>query len=106
MLNVQRPISGDVSRFVAGEALDDYHRERSEEAMAPARAMLGAAGLAFKEHVHLGDPGEQIAQVAHAQDCDLIVMGTRGLGSHAAAIIGSVAQGTLAHSNVPVLLVK
>ena len=106
LMNVQRPLSGDVARFVAGEALNDYHRERSEAAMAPARAMLGAAGLAFKEHIHLGDPGEQIAQVAHAQDCDLIVMGTRGLGSHAAAIIGSVAQGTLAESNVPVLLVK
>ena len=106
LLNVQRPLSGDVSRFVAGEALDDYHRERSEQAMAPARAMLAAAGLPYKEHVHLGDPGEQIAQVAHAQNCDLIVMGTRGLGSHAAGIIGSVAQGTLAESNVPVLLVK
>ncbi|MEO6407490.1 MAG: universal stress protein [Burkholderiaceae bacterium] len=106
LINVQRPISGDVARFVAGETLDDYHRERSEAAMAPARAMLTAAGLTFKEHIHLGDPGEQIAQVAHAQDCDLIVIGTRGLGSHAAAIIGSVAQGTLAHSNVPVLLVK
>ena len=106
LMNVQRPISGDVARFVAGETLDDYHRERSEAAMAPARAMLTAAGLAFKEHIHLGDPGEQIAQVAHTHDCDLIVMGTRGLGSHAAAIIGSVAQGTLAESNVPVLLVK
>ena len=106
LINVQRPLSGDVARFVAGETLDDYHRERSEAAMAPARAMLTAVGLAFKEHMHLGDPGEQIAQVAHAENCDLIVMGTRGLGSHAAAIIGSVAQGTLAESNVPVLLVK
>ena len=106
LINVQRPLSGDVARFVAGETLDDYHRERSEAAMAPARAMLTAVGLAFKEHMHLGDPGEQIAQVSHAENCDLIVMGTRGLGSHAAAIIGSVAQGALAHSNVPVLLVK
>ena len=38
------PVSGDVSRFVAGEASKDYHRERSEKALAPARALLDAAG--------------------------------------------------------------
>ncbi len=46
LLNVQRPVSGDVATFVAGETLDDYYRERSEKALAPARALLAAAGLA------------------------------------------------------------
>ena len=45
LINVQRPVSGDVSTFVAGATLDDYHRERSEQALAPARALLAAAGL-------------------------------------------------------------
>jgi len=47
-----------------------------------------------------------IAEVAQAEDCDLIVMGTRGLGTHTGALLGSVAQGTAEHAGVPVLLVK
>ena len=30
LLNVQRPLSGDVTRFVSGQTLEDYHHERSE----------------------------------------------------------------------------
>ncbi|HRP27348.1 MAG TPA: universal stress protein [Burkholderiaceae bacterium] len=33
-------------------------------------------------------------------------MGTRGLGTHTAALIGSVAQSTVAQATVPVMLVK
>jgi YjbE family integral membrane protein len=106
LINVQRPVSGDVSTFVADETLDDYYRERSEQAMAPARAELAAAAVVPREHRRVGNPGEIIAEVARAEDCDLIVMGTRGLGTHTGALLGSVAQGTAAHAAVPVLLVR
>jgi nucleotide-binding universal stress UspA family protein len=106
LLNVQRPVSGDVSRFVPGESLKDYHAERSEQALAPARALLQAAGIPFHEHQRVGDPPVAIAETAAAERCDLIVMGSRGLGSHTAGLIGSVAQGTVAAASVPVLLVK
>ena len=106
LINVQRPVSGDVTTFVSGETIDDYYRERSEKAFVPARALLQAAGLAYQEHRHVGVPGETIAKWAQDLDCDLIVMGTRGLGSHTGALLGSVAQGALEHSNVPVLTVK
>jgi nucleotide-binding universal stress UspA family protein len=33
-------------------------------------------------------------------------MGTRGLGTHTGALLGSVAQSTLVHAAVPVLLAK
>lgn len=106
LLNVQRPVSGDVATFVASETLDDYYRERSEQALAPARALLAAAGLPPHEHRRVGNPGPTIAEVAQAEDCDLIVMGTRGLGTHTGALLGSVAQGTAEHAALPVLLVK
>ena len=106
LVNVQRPVSGDVARFVPGESLEDYHRERSEKALAPARALLDAAGIARREHRHVGVPGPTIARVAQEEGCDLIVMGTRGLGSHTGAVLGSVAQATLEHASVPVLMIK
>jgi YjbE family integral membrane protein len=106
LINVQRPVSSDVANFVSGANLEDYHRERSEKAFAPARALLAAAGLAHKEHRHVGAPGATIAKVAQDENCDLVVMGTRGLASHTGAALGSVAQSTLEHSNVPVLMVR
>jgi len=106
LINVQRPVSGDVARFVPGQTLEDYHHERSEKALAPARALLAAAGLAYKEHQRVGDPGPTIAEVARTQGCDLITMGTRGLGTHTAALVGSVAQSTVENASVPVLLAK
>ena len=105
LINVQRPVSGDVATFVAGETLEDYYRERGEQALSPARALLAAAGLTPHEHRRVGNPGQTIADVAQAEDCDLIVMGTRGLGGHTGALLGSVAQGTAEHAGVPVLLV-
>jgi nucleotide-binding universal stress UspA family protein len=106
LLNVQRPVSGDVARFVPGQTLEDYHHERSEKALAPARALLDTAGLARQELRRVGDPGPTIAEVAREKACDLIVMGARGLGTHSAALLGSVTQSTIEHAAVPVLVVK
>ena len=106
LVNVQRPLSGDVSRFIAGGTIEDYHRERAEEAMAPARALLRELGVAASEHFVTGEPGVAIADLARSLGCDLIVMGARGLGAAGAALLGSAALGTIEHAGVPVLVVK
>jgi YjbE family integral membrane protein len=106
VVNVQRPVSGDVASFVAKTSLDDYHHERAEAALQPAREALAGAGVAFKEHQHVGDPGTIISELAAAQGCDLIVMGAQGLGTHTAELLGSVAARTLQLSRVPVLVVR
>jgi YjbE family integral membrane protein len=106
IVNVQRPVPGGVTTFVAATSLDDYHRERSDKALQPARDALRSAQIPFREHRLVGDPGTIISEVAAAEGCDLIVMGSRGLGSHTAAIVGSVASSTLAHAAIPVLVVR
>ncbi|MCI4429499.1 MAG: YjbE family putative metal transport protein [Burkholderiales bacterium] len=105
VLNVQRPVTGDVSSFVAGSTLEDYYRDNADQVLAPVRAALSAAGVAFKAEYRVGEPGETIAQEAQERRCDLIVMGTRGMGASAGALLGSVAQAAAAASSVPVLLV-
>jgi nucleotide-binding universal stress UspA family protein len=105
LLNVQRPVSGDVSSFIASKSLEDYYRETAEEALAPSRELLQGAGAGFEAHHRVGVPGLTIAQEATALACDLVVMGTRGLGA-AGALLGSVAQHTIERSSVPVMLVK
>ena len=106
LLNVQRPVTGDVSTFVAGATLEDYYRENAEKELTPARELLTAANVPFQQEHRVGDPGPTIAEVAQQHACDLIVMGTRGMGGHAGALLGSVAQGAVSASQIPILLVK
>jgi YjbE family integral membrane protein len=106
VVNVQRPLSGDVSRFVSGKTIEEYHRERSDAVFAAARAVLGDAAGAAREHHLVGEPGPKIAETARLNDCDLIVMGARGLGTHTAALLGSVTQSAIEQAGVPVLVVK
>ena len=106
VVNVQRPLSGDVSSFVGGKTVEEYHRERSEQALAGIRALFASAGVPIQEHQLVGNPGPTIAKLAHDIGSHVIVMGTHGLESRAGAVIGSVAQSTLEHSGVPVLMVK
>ncbi len=53
-----------------------------------------------------GPPAEAILRVAEARGCDLIVMGSRGLGELKATLLGSVSNKVLHHSVAPVLIVK
>ncbi len=106
LVNVQRPLSGDVSLFIPGKTLDDYHRENSDKVLSAAREALGSAAGSVHEHRFVGDPGPTIAECASQLGADLIVMGARGLGSHTAGLLGSVTQATIAHAGVPVLVVK
>ncbi len=105
LVNVQRPVSGDVSSFVASKSLEEYYQELGEQALAPARKLLDDAGVSYQPHQCVGTPGATIAKEAKARSCDLIVMGTRGQGA-AAALLGSVAQSTIEESDIPVMLVK
>lgn len=50
-------------------------------------------------------PGDQIVAYAIENDCDLIVMGSRGLGA-IRGILGSVSSFVLRNADVPVLVVK
>lgn len=106
LVNVQRPVSGDVSSFIASKSLEEYHREQSDAELAPALALLDAAGVPYQVHRVVGSPGQTIANLASSLGCELIMMGTRGQGGAAAALLGSVAQSTVEHAGVPVLLVK
>jgi nucleotide-binding universal stress UspA family protein len=106
LLNVQRPVSGDVSAFVAKESLRQYHHDNGLKALARARARLDAGGVPYTYHLLVGDPGQMISQYAREKHCDHIVMGRRGLGSFTGGLLGSVALKVLHNAEPPVVLVK
>jgi YjbE family integral membrane protein len=106
LINVQRGVPAGSAAFVPRGSLRAHHQEQSTKAFAPALERLDAAGITHSEHHFVGDPGRIIAAYAGRHGIDEIVMGTRGLGTHTGALLGSVTRGTLEHSRVPVLVVK
>ena len=80
-----------------------------EAGMADTRTLspiIRAVDEANGKLILVGDPAETIAKVAREQACDLIVMGTRGLGTVTGVLLGSVATKVIHLSDRPVLLVK
>lgn len=53
-----------------------------------------------------GNPAEAIIEVAQTRECDLIVMGSRGLGRLAGLLLGGTTQKIVSHAPCPVLIVK
>ncbi len=106
LANVQPSLPGDVSGFVDKAALHEHHHAQAEGALQGARAKLQAAGVAFSVHESVGSAGQRLAELARSVGCEMIVMGSRGHGPQASALLGSVAQSTIEHATVPVLVVK
>ena len=53
-----------------------------------------------------GDPADEIVAYADTVDADLIVVGSRGHGAVASALLGSVSRGILREARRPVLVVR
>jgi nucleotide-binding universal stress UspA family protein len=53
-----------------------------------------------------GDPAEAVLDFAQARDADVIVVGSRGLGRVAGALLGSVSREIVQRAERPVLVAK
>lgn len=107
LLNVQIPVKGvNVKLFISPESLDSHYRDEGLALLDGPRRALEAAGVACEHHISVGDPGEIAVEYARNKGCDEIVMGTKGRGAIAGAVMGSVAQKVIHLAPIPVVLVK
>lgn len=106
LLNVQHPLSGNVSQFVNAEQVRDFHRDEGLKALAAAKAKLEAAGIVPVPHVSVGDCAETIVEFAASRGCEQILLGTRGHTGLGGTLLGSVASKVIHLTKVPLLLVR
>lgn len=88
------------------EGVGDVLREEGETALDRVEAIAADHGVAVTSHVLEGSPSRRIVEYAETEDCDLVVMGTHGRGGIDRLLLGSVAEGVVRASSVPVLTVQ
>ena len=107
LINVHLPIPSVRAKAVLGaDVVEQYYREESELALAPARTLLNNVSCNVIERRVVGDPAREIVATAHQHACDMIVMGTHGHSALGTLFMGSVAMRVIADSPIPVLMVK
>ena len=80
--------------------------EAGEHLLAPARALLEAAGVAYETDIGLGDPAHTLVDMAERNGADMVVIGAKGHGALSSALLGSVSQEVARACAVPVTIVK
>jgi nucleotide-binding universal stress UspA family protein len=75
-------------------------------ALEEAAMLADEHGVRVKFEVVAGVPADEIVTYADNHDVDVIVLGSRGRGSVASALLGSVSQAVLHDAHRPVLVVR
>ena len=76
------------------------------EPLEQAARLAEAEGVRSTGELLLGDPVDEIVAYADSIDAPMIVIGSRGHGTVAGALLGSVSQGVLREARRPVLVVR
>lgn len=106
VLNVVQRLAG--ASILAGPidaaSVNEGMQELAEKLMDAAREKVGDVDAEFV--LDCGRPSKVIVNTAKDKDCDLIVIGSRGLSGFAEFFLGSVSSEVAQLSTVPVLIVK
>lgn len=78
----------------------------SKALVTPFREMLSEKGIAFEDLIMEGPAGQKICEVAQIEDCEMIIMGSRGRSDLKGLLLGSVAHRVLQQAPCPVLIIR
>jgi nucleotide-binding universal stress UspA family protein len=80
--------------------------EAAHRALVQTEEKFVDAAVPYRLEVALGDAAHKIVEVSHRGEMDLIVIGSRGLGTMSAVLLGSVSQRVAHDATCPVMIVK
>ena len=85
--------------------MDDIMRDHAREVAEQGKKLVLEAGVEkCRAFVKAGQPARTIVGFAKEHDCDLIVIGSRGMGSVEGYLLGSVSHKVTGLASVPVLV--
>lgn len=103
-------VTGAIPHFIKGTPLAEAEKDQKEEAiqiLAPFQTFLTENKVTYSVSALPGyQVWNKIIEVADDEECDLIVMGSRGRGDWEGVMLGSVTHKVLAHCTLPVLVVR
>jgi nucleotide-binding universal stress UspA family protein len=107
VLNVQEApvVYGAAEVYLPYEKAEQMVKAAGQKIADDAAQILRNAGLAPSAEVAVGEVAPTIVRRAEELGCDLIVMGTRGMGAVGNLVLGSAATKVIHLSDVPVMLV-
>lgn len=89
-----------------GSHLDDAMRATAREAANYGKSYAKDAGVKqVSAFIKAGQPARTIVSMAHDKSCDLIVVGSRGMGATENYLLGSVSHKVTGIADCPVLVV-
>ena len=106
LLNVQPAVPPRAASVIEKATLKSYYESESEKVFKPIRTFFTRQGIQAQYVAKVGHAAEVIAQTADKGGFDLVVLGSHGQSSLMNLVMGSVATKVIAHSKVPVLLIR
>lgn len=104
VINLQPVVVADIT-FVQPEGYQELVKEHGNALLDKIKQKLGE--IPHTNVVVLaGPPAEAIVDYCENSDCDLILMGSRGLGAIREFMVGSVSHNVLQHAHIPVMIMK
>jgi nucleotide-binding universal stress UspA family protein len=100
------PYTSDLRDSIEYNHLVALRIKRGEEIIETARKQLGRPSIRVDEELLEGPAPEAILSVAATRKCDLIVMGSRGMGSLKGMVLGSVSTKVSHYARCPVMVVR
>ncbi|WP_036746368.1 universal stress protein [Paenibacillus sp. UNC451MF] len=92
--------------ITSSAAVQDELHDAAEAVLDEARQRIAYLGLATTTLLEGGAPAQMILDYAEANLFDLIIVGSRGLGTFKELLLGSVSYEIVQHAQIPVLVVK
>ncbi len=100
------PQTSDLLGYNEYEKLVAQRESTGQTVLDEAHQKLGESGLDVRNELLEEPAAEAILNVANVREADLIVMGTRGLGTLQGLLLGSVSHKVIQHAKCPVMVIR
>ncbi|WFN36702.1 universal stress protein [Methanomicrobium antiquum] len=101
--------SSPPSQSKMAKANFDVHsilKEDAKNAISETINLFEEKNLTYTLKVAIGEPASEICGIAEKENADLLIIGSRGLGTIKGAVIGSVSHKVAHQAKCPVMIVK